>query len=57
MQPMGLVSIPLSLIALVLLFKYAQQPARLKSAIVLTIAAAVLHGLATLVGLLSLQLA
>jgi 1,4-dihydroxy-2-naphthoate octaprenyltransferase len=53
----GLVSIPLSLIALVLLFKYAQQPAHLKSAIVLTIAAAVLHGLATLVGLLSLQLA
>jgi 1,4-dihydroxy-2-naphthoate polyprenyltransferase len=52
----GLLSIPLSCMAWVLLFKYAHQPARLKAAIVLTITAAVLHGLATMVGLLSLQI-
>ena len=52
----GLVSMPLSLAAVVLMFKYGQTPARLRSAIVLTIAAAVLHGLAMAVGLFSLSL-
>jgi 1,4-dihydroxy-2-naphthoate octaprenyltransferase len=52
----GLLSIPLSFASWVLLFKYAHQPARLKTAIVLTISAAVLHGLATMAGLLTLQI-
>ena len=51
----GLASAPLSLCALVLLFKYAEQPARLRPAIVLTIAAAVLHGLAMAAGLISIS--
>jgi 1,4-dihydroxy-2-naphthoate polyprenyltransferase len=52
----GLVSMPLSLSAFVLLFKYHNKPERLTSAIVLTIAAAMLHGLAMAAGLLSLSL-
>jgi 1,4-dihydroxy-2-naphthoate octaprenyltransferase len=48
------VSMPLSLWAFVLLVKNADQPAHLTSAIVLTIAAAVLHGLAISAGLLTL---
>ena len=52
----GLVSMPLSLAAFVLLLKYAEQPTRLRRAIVLTIAAAVLHGLAMMAGLFSLSL-
>ena len=50
----GLVSLPLSLVAFVLLLKNAKQVARLTPAIVLTIAAAVLHGLAMSAGLLFL---
>jgi 1,4-dihydroxy-2-naphthoate octaprenyltransferase len=50
----GLVSLPLSLAAFVLLLKNAKQAARLTPAIVLTIAAAVLHGLAMSAGLFSL---
>jgi 1,4-dihydroxy-2-naphthoate octaprenyltransferase len=45
---------PLSVWAFVLLFKNANQPTRLAPAIVLTIAAAVVHGLAMSVGLLTL---
>ena len=52
----GLVSMPLSLSAFVLLFKYHNKPERLTSAIVLTIAAAMLHGLAMAAGLLSVSL-
>lgn len=51
----GLVSLPLSLGAFVLLLKHAEQPTRLVPAIVLTIAAAVLHGLAMSAGLVSLS--
>jgi 1,4-dihydroxy-2-naphthoate octaprenyltransferase len=50
----GLVSMPLSLWAFVPLYKHAEQPARLTSAIVLTIAAAVVHGLSMSAGLLTL---
>jgi 1,4-dihydroxy-2-naphthoate octaprenyltransferase len=50
----GLVSMPLSVWAFVLLLKNADQPARLAFAIVLTIAAAVVHGLAISAGLLTL---
>jgi 1,4-dihydroxy-2-naphthoate octaprenyltransferase len=50
----GLVSMPLSLCAFALLCKHADQPERLTSAIVLTIAAAVVHGLAMSAGLLTL---
>lgn len=51
----GLVSLPLSLLAFVFLLKNTHQSARLKPAIVLTIAAAVLHGLAMSVGLFFLH--
>ena len=50
----GLASVPLSLWAFLLLHKHANQPARLTSAIVLTIAAAVVHGLAMSAGLVTL---
>ncbi len=50
----GLASMPLSVWAFVLLYKHADQPAHLTPAIVLTIAAAVAHGLAMSAGLLSL---
>jgi len=50
----GLASVPLSLWAFLLLHKHADQPARLTSAIVLTIAAAVVHGLAMSAGLVTL---
>jgi len=50
----GLASVPLSLWAFLLLHKHADQPARLTSAIVLTIVAAVVHGLAMSAGLLTL---
>jgi 1,4-dihydroxy-2-naphthoate octaprenyltransferase len=50
----GLASMPLSLWAFVLLYKYANQPGRLTPAIVLTIAAAVAHGLAMSAGLITL---
>ena len=49
----GLLSMPLSLWAFVLLYKHADQPDRLTPAIVQTIAAAVVHGLAMSAGLLS----
>jgi 1,4-dihydroxy-2-naphthoate polyprenyltransferase len=52
----GLASLPLSLVAFVLLRQNADQPAHLVSAIVLTIAAAVLHGLAISAGLASFSL-
>jgi 1,4-dihydroxy-2-naphthoate octaprenyltransferase len=51
----GLASMPLSLWAFVLLYKHADQPERLTPAIVLTIAAAVIHGLAMSVGLITLM--
>jgi 1,4-dihydroxy-2-naphthoate octaprenyltransferase len=47
----GLVSLPLSLSAAWLLFKYRDDAAQLKTAIVLTISAAVAHGLAMSIGL------
>ena len=47
----GFASLPLSLAAAALLLRYAQQPALLRGAIVLTIAAAVVHGLAMAIGL------
>jgi 1,4-dihydroxy-2-naphthoate octaprenyltransferase len=50
----GLVSMPLSLWAFVLLYKHAERPERLTSAIVLTIAASVVHGLAMSLGLVTL---
>ncbi len=50
----GFASMPLSLWAFALLYKHANQPARLTLAIVLTITAAVAHGLAMSAGLLSL---
>jgi 1,4-dihydroxy-2-naphthoate octaprenyltransferase len=50
----GLASVPLSLCAFLLLHKHANQPARLTSAIVLTIAAAVVHGLTMSAGLVTL---
>ena len=50
----GLLSLPISVLACVWLFKQAAQPERLTMPIVLTIAAAVLHGLAMATGLLSL---
>lgn len=50
----GLASVPLSLWAFLLLHKHANQPARLTSAIVLTIAAAVVHGLTMSAGLVTL---
>ena len=50
----GLVSLPVSLWAFVLLYTRAAQPARLTPAIVLTIVAAVVHGLAMSAGLFSL---
>jgi 1,4-dihydroxy-2-naphthoate octaprenyltransferase len=52
----GLASLPLSLLAFFLLRKHADEPTRLAPAIVLTIAAAVLHGLAMSAGLASLSL-
>ena len=51
----GLASLPLSLLAFVWLFKYADQASRLAPAIVLTIASAVVHGLAMSAGLASLN--
>lgn len=51
----GLLSLPVSLWAFVLLFKHADEPAQLTRPIVLTIVAANLHGLAMSAGLLSLQ--
>jgi 1,4-dihydroxy-2-naphthoate octaprenyltransferase len=50
----GLASVPLSLWAFLLLHKHANQTARLTSAIVLTIVAAVVHGLAMSAGLATL---
>ena len=52
----GLLSLPVSLLAGMGLFKRAAQPERLTVPIVLTIVAAVLHGLALSAGLLFLQL-
>jgi 1,4-dihydroxy-2-naphthoate octaprenyltransferase len=52
----GLLSLPVSLWAAVLLFKHADEPALLMRPIVLTIVAANLHGCALSAGLLSLQL-
>ena len=48
----GLASLPLSLFAAVWFIRNAKQPRRLRLAIVLTIAAAVLHGLAMSAGLI-----
>ncbi|MEN9619760.1 MAG: hypothetical protein RL406_1997 [Pseudomonadota bacterium] len=50
----GLASVPLSLWAFLQLHKHANQPARLTFAIVLTIAAAVVHGLTMSAGLVTL---
>ena len=50
----GLASVPLSLWAFLQLHKHANQPALLTSAIVLTIAAAVVHGLTMSAGLVTL---
>jgi 1,4-dihydroxy-2-naphthoate polyprenyltransferase len=50
----GLASMPLSLWAFMFLLNNVDQPARLAPAIVLTIAAAVVHGLAMSAGLLTL---
>ncbi|MGI9150124.1 MAG: prenyltransferase [Limnohabitans sp.] len=52
----GLLSLPVSLLALTLLWKWSWQPARLTVPIVLTILATVLHGLAMATGLLFLGL-
>ena len=52
----GLASMPLSLWAFVLLYRHADQPSRLTSAIVLTIAAAVVHGLVMSAALMGLML-
>ena len=52
----GLLSLPVALLAGMGLFKRAAQPERLTVPIVLTIVAAVLHGLALSAGLLFLQL-
>lgn len=51
----GLTSAPLSLVAVVLLWQRALEPARLRPAIVCTIAACTVHGLAMAAGLLSLR--
>lgn len=51
----GMVSLPISLWAFVLLVKHVDQASRLTLPIVLTIVAAVLHGLAMSVGLISLR--
>ena len=51
----GLLSLPLSLAAAVLLWQRADTPERLRPAIVLTIAAACMHGLAMAAGLLSMR--
>ena len=50
----GLASMPLSLLSFVLLYKHAEQPNRLTPAIVLTIVAALVHGLAMSAGLITL---
>lgn len=50
----GLVALPFSVYANVLFFKNAQQPQQLKRAIVVTIFAAALHGLAMVVALASI---
>lgn len=52
----GLLSWPLSLMAFVLLWRHADQPHKLRPAIVLTIAATLLHGLAMAAGFWSLHL-
>ena len=52
----GLVSLPLSIAAAGLLFKYKNDAGQLKPAIVLTISAAVVHGLAMTIGLTALSL-
>ena len=51
----GLASAPLSLVAAVLLWQRAHEPARLRPAIVCTIAACAVHGLAMAAGLLSVR--
>jgi len=50
----GLLSLPLSLAAGVLLLRHASEPQRLRPAIALSIAAAVMHGLSMAGGLVSL---
>jgi 1,4-dihydroxy-2-naphthoate polyprenyltransferase len=52
----GLVSLPVSLVAAALVWRHAQQPQRLRLAIVLTIVAAVLHGLGMAGGLVRVAL-
>ena len=47
----ALLSLPLSLAAAVLLLRWSRRPERLRPALVLGIAAAVVHGLALSVGL------
>lgn len=60
LQPMpalwGLVSLPLSLAAAWLIWRHARDPDRLRPAIMLTIAAGVLHGLGMAAGLASMGL-
>lgn len=52
----GLISWPLSLAAFVLLWRHADQPHKLRPAIVLTIATTLLHGLAMAAGFWSMHL-
>ncbi len=52
----GLVSLPLSLSAAWFLFKYAHDVAQLKPALVLTVLAAVVHGLAMTLGFIFMKL-
>jgi 1,4-dihydroxy-2-naphthoate octaprenyltransferase len=51
----GLLSLPLSLLAAGQLLRYARQPGQLRPAIVLSISATVVHGLAIAAGLLVLR--
>ncbi len=51
----GLVSLPLSLLAAGLLWRHAQAPARLRPALALTIAAALLHAVAMAAGVASIR--
>lgn len=53
---LGLASLPFSLLAAFFLFQHAHEPSRLKPAIVLTILAVLVHGLAMALGLILMTL-
>lgn len=53
---LGLASLPFSLMAAFFLFQHAHEPSRLKPAIVLTILAVLVHGLAMALGLILMTL-